>query len=63
MPTSFDTPTAAPDLLSRLDALRGWLKLERLRIMTIQDRRLDVAVARIDEHLATVDDACEALQQ
>lgn len=51
-------------LLDRLDFLRGFL-MERRRLT---EQRLDpgdnreAVLSEIDTHLATVDDACEALQ-
>jgi hypothetical protein len=48
------------DLLSRLDALRAFLRRERARPA---DQGPGPKLEEFDFHLATVDDACEALQQ
>jgi hypothetical protein len=46
-------------LLDRLDFLRGYLT----QVRELRESHGDGSdVAEIDEHLATVDDACEALQ-
>lgn len=54
----------APDLLTRLDALRRWLLNQRDACRVVNDPILRAQGERIiDGHLAAVDDACEALQQ
>lgn len=51
------------DLLTRLDALRNHLRAERDAMLDVEDpdQRAE-GIRRLDEHLAAVDDACEALQ-
>jgi hypothetical protein len=57
------TVTDAPDLLTRLDALRRYLLNQRDAAKTHTDPILRAQAERIiDGHLAAVDDACEALQ-
>jgi len=51
-----------PELLARLDALREFLKAERAKGEGMPGSRSARWIAEVDLHLATVDDACEALQ-
>lgn len=55
---------AEPDLLARLDELRTWLRNQRQALGVMNDPLLVLqGQEAIDRHLATLDDACEALQQ
>lgn len=51
------------DLLTRLDELRKWLLKERQTLSVMSDPILvRQGMEAVDLHLATVDDACEAIQ-